>query len=148
MSPHAAQQEKIAAFRGATEQEHTPLLCTIFPFLLRPPRSPPLCLFVYVCFWWAVDVEPIWLISSAERQERKPAADTPFWHVEQLRADAPRLFQLARQHFESVSAQDWGKQMRELHFLMCQPFSTRQSCVQPQYNWARECKKNGVWGLD
>lgn len=51
MNPHAAQQVEIAAIRGATEQERTPLLlCTIFPFLLRPPRSPPLCLFVYVCF--------------------------------------------------------------------------------------------------
>lgn len=50
MSPHAAQQVEIAAIRGAAEQENIPLLCTIFPFLLRPPRSLPLCLFVYVCF--------------------------------------------------------------------------------------------------
>lgn len=50
MSHHAAQQVEIAAIRGGTAQEHTLLLCTIFPFLLRQARSPPLCLFAYVCF--------------------------------------------------------------------------------------------------
>lgn len=53
--------------------------CTVSP----PPPHPsptssssssllPLCLFVYVCFWWGCWCRPICLISSARKRQRKP----------------------------------------------------------------------------
>lgn len=48
MSPHAAQQVEIAAIWGATEQEHTPPLCTIFPFYSAHHR-PPFAATLFVC---------------------------------------------------------------------------------------------------
>lgn len=61
ISPYTAQRVEIAPVCGAGEQENIPLLCSISPvllLLLSPSSLLPLCLFVYVCFWWAVDVGP------------------------------------------------------------------------------------------